>query len=68
MVLTAKVPDWIFEKVEQFKDDHNLYNRNAAIMILVLQGLHACERVESSKFSEIAKQYGLTVDENGAIQ
>ena len=68
MVLTAKVPDWVFEEVEQFKDDHNLHNRNAAIMILVLQGLHACKRIDSAKFSEIAEQYCLNVDENGVVQ
>ncbi len=38
-VLTAKVVDQVFNKVEEFKADSQLDNRNAAINVLVIVGL-----------------------------
>lgn len=38
-VLTAKVVDHVFNKVEEFKADAQLDNRNAAINTLVIVGL-----------------------------
>ena len=38
-VLTAKVLDNVFDKVEKFKADAQLENRNAAINVLVILGL-----------------------------
>ncbi|WP_400233316.1 hypothetical protein [Methanomethylophilus alvi] len=39
-VLTAKVLDNVFNKVEKFKADAQLDNRNAAINVLVILGLY----------------------------
>ena len=61
-VVTAKVPDWLFEAVEQYKNDYDLRTRNAAVSVLLSIGLSSCKRIEPLECKEFLRSQGMGID------
>ena len=48
-VISAKVPEWLFESVEGFKNEYDLKCRNAAIVALLALGLRSIGKLEKEQ-------------------
>ena len=50
MVITAKVSEGLFEKIETFRRDNGLETRNATLNVLILLGLCRWEKLDQNEY------------------
>lgn len=59
-VATAKMPPWLFAKLEEFRYDNELQTRNAAVNILLMLALGMMEDIDQEKCLEFIGTQGMT--------
>ena len=57
-VISAKVPEWLFQAVEIFREEYGLKCRNATIIVLLTLGLRKCEIIDLVKCNEVLNEQG----------
>jgi len=59
VVGTAKMPSWLFERLESFRDDSGILTRSATINILVALGLFEKGYVTAEEFQNLLYSLGI---------
>ena len=59
-VASAKLPPWLFAKLEEFRYENELQTRNAAVNILLMLALSICEDFDQEKCIEFIGTQGMT--------
>ena len=59
-VATAKMPPWLFAKLEGFRHENELQTRNAAVNILIMLALSMWEDSDKEKCLEFIGTQGMT--------
>ena len=57
-IISAKVPDWLFFSVEDFRNENDLKCRNAAIVALLALGLHECGKLSKEECHKALAEQG----------
>ena len=57
-IISAKVPDWLFFSVEDFRNENDLKCRNAAIVALLALGLHECGKLSKEECQKALAEQG----------
>ena len=58
-VATAKMPPWLFAKLEAFKHDNDLQTRNAAVNILIMLALSMLEDFDQEECLKFVGTQGM---------
>lgn len=59
-VASAKMPPWLFAKLEEFRHENDLQTRNAAVNILIMLALSIWGDFDREKCLEFIRTQGLT--------
>ena len=59
-VATAKMPPWLFAKLEEFRHENDLQTRNAAVNILIMLALSIWGDFDREKCLEFIEMQGMT--------
>ena len=59
-VASAKMPPWLFAKLEEFRNENELRTRNAAVNILIMLALGMWGDFNQEKCIEFIKTQGMT--------
>ena len=59
-VATAKMPPWLFAKLEEFRHENDLQTRNAAVNILIMLALSIWGDFDREKCLEFIETQGMT--------